>query len=280
MIHPLMIQPLDTEYAESFRKSVVAGMEVAAGHKINIVGIARNCGQHLANTFACIDSMRPYFKEYRCYFFENDSTDDTAIDLDLYAATRPNVTVEHDTLARPDYRGWEAERTTFLAEYRNRCRDHVEKHLADAEWTVVLDLDPHGGFLPDGVFNSIHWFGQFPAAGAMASYSILRQTAEDGQVWWAHYDAFAARPMCWWRDRKKEIGMGWFSHFIPPVGGTPIRMNSAFGGLCLYDTRAYLAGRYSGERADCEHVNFHRQMAAAGWELYLNPGSVYAAVLG
>lgn len=278
MIHPLMVQPLDTEYVELFRTNVLSGMEIARGRTLNIVAIARNAAPFLVNTFRCIDAMRPFFGKVRVYVFENDSTDDTPIDLDLYAATRPDVVVEHDTLARPDYRGWEADRTTFLAEYRNRCRDHVEKHWSDGDWTMVLDMDPHGGFLPDGVFNSIHWFGEFPRAGAMASYSILRRTGEGGEHWWAHYDAYAARPMCWWRDRKTEIGMNWFSHFIPPVGGTPVRMNSAFGGLCLYDTRAYLEGRYGG--GDCEHVVFHHKMAEAGWELYLNPGSVYAAVLG
>ena len=63
-----------------------------------------------------------------------------------------------------------------------------------------------------------------------------------------------------------------------PIGAPPMRMNSAFGGLCLYRTDAYLSSRYAG--GDCEHVNFHRGMAAAGYDLYLNPGSVYVAVLG
>jgi len=63
-----------------------------------------------------------------------------------------------------------------------------------------------------------------------------------------------------------------------PIGAPPMRMNSAFGGLCLYRTDAFLSSRYQG--GDCEHVHFHRGMAAAGYDLYLNPGSVYVAVLG
>lgn len=297
MIHPLMVQPLDAEYAESFRKNVVAGMDIAAGETINIVAIARNCGEHLTNTLECIDSMRPYFGKLRFYAFENDSADDTAATLDAYTARHPDAVVKHDSLKRPDLRGWEPERTVALAEYRNRCRDYVESHWSDAEWTIVLDMDPHGGFLPDGVFNSIYWLaaagrrfapsgGVYSTPGAMASYSILRQTAQgneisgakSGDVYWAHYDAYAARPMSWWRDRKAEIGMGWFQHMMMPIGAPPMRMNSAFGGLCLYRTDAFLSSRYQG--GDCEHVHFHRGMAAAGYDLYLNPGSVYVAVLG
>jgi hypothetical protein len=84
--------------------------------------------------------------------------------------------------------------------------------------------------------------------------------------------------MSWWRDRKGEIGMGWFQHMMMPIGAPPMRMNSAFGGLCLYRTDAFLSSRYQG--GDCEHVHFHRGMAAAGYDLYLNPGSVYVAILG
>ena len=283
MIQPTMIQGVDAEYALAHTGRVAAGMALAKGRAINVVAIARNACPFIANTFACIDALRPHFQSLRCYFFENDSTDDTAIDLDLYAATRPEVVVEHATLARPDYRGWEKDRTTFLAEYRNRCLDFVSTRLHGAAWTIVLDMDPHGGFYPDGVFSSIFWLDAFAAqgerVGAMASYSIIRQTAPDGQLWWAHYDSFAARPQSWWRDRKDEIGMSWFAHFIPPVGAPPTRMNSAFGGLCLYRTDAFTSGaRYAG--GDCEHVMFHRALADRGWSLYLNPGSVYAAMLG
>jgi hypothetical protein len=289
MIHPLMVQPLDSEYAESFRTNVVAGMDMAAGETINVVAIARNCGEHLTNTLECIDSLRPYFGKLRFYAFENDSVDGTAEALDAYAAKHPDAFVEHDTLKRPDLRGWEPDRTVALAEYRNRCRDYVEANWSDAQWTIVLDMDPHGGFLPDGVFNSIYWLATtgrrvspsgdaYATPGAMASYSILRKTVEGGGTFWAHYDAYAARPMSWWRDRKEEIGMGWFQHMMMPIGAPPMRMNSAFGGLCLYRTDAFLSSRYSG--GDCEHVNFHRGMAAAAYDLYLNPGSVYVAVLG
>jgi hypothetical protein len=109
-----------------------------------------------------------------------------------------------------------------------------------------------------------------PKAGGLASYSLYR--AEDGI---AHYDAWAARPN-WWRDRKYEIGFQWFSTFLPPVGSPPIAMNSAFGGLAVYRTEAFVSGGYSGE--DCEHVPHHRRMAERGWQMYLNPGARYVAI--
>jgi hypothetical protein len=54
------------------------------------------------------------------------------------------------------------------------------------------------------------------------------------------------------------------------VGSPPVHVVSAFGGMCIYDTYAYLKGTYDG--ADCEHVGFHRTMAErTGLRLYLDP---------
>jgi hypothetical protein len=53
-------------------------------------------------------------------------------------------------------------------------------------------------------------------------------------------------------------------------------MNSAFGGLAVYQTKAFLSGGYTGE--DCEHVGHHRRMREAGYQMWLNPGCRYIAV--
>jgi len=141
--------------------------------------------------------------------------------------------------------------------------------------TIVVDLDPHGGFEPAGVLNSVGWLGNY---AGLASFSIFRKTNENGVVGYAHYDCWAMRPVCWWRDRKLEIGFNWAGSFLPPVGAPPQPFNSAFGGLAVYNTIALLAGRYAG--GDCEHVALHRSMAAAGYRMAMNPGCLYCAVLG
>jgi hypothetical protein len=145
---------------------------------------------------------------------------------------------------------------------------------------MVLDTDPHGGFSIDGVLNSLGWFCEMLGEsfhrrepGAMASYSLYMQEESPGRFGAAQYDAYAARLNHWEDDRQ----MTWFHTLVPPVGSDPIPMNSAFGGLCLYRTAAYLAGVYEG--GDCEHVLHHKAMQRAGYQLFLNPGSRYVAIL-
>lgn len=272
--------PVDREYAEDYVAKVRVGRETAASLDACIVGIARNAMPYLPNTLALVDEVAAGFRQCQAFFYENDSEDSTAATLDQFAI-RQWVDVVHEWLGDDDDRGgFDTSRTERLARCRNICLEWVRSHAADTTWTIVLDMDPHGGFSVDGVFHSIACLADrdlscaVTRAGGMASYSLFRVTDQDG-VGVAHYDAWAARPN-WWRDRRDEIGHTWFSQFLPPVGSPPVAMNSAFGGLAVYKTCAYLSGGYSGE--DCEHVPHHRRMRQAGWQMYLNPGCRYFAM--
>lgn len=272
---PEILWPVDKDYEADYQAAVAAGRAAAAGQDACIVAIGRNAMPLLTNTLALVDEVQAGFRSCRMYVWENDSIDGTDATLDEFAATRPWATIEHGVLGGIDSRGFEKERTERLALCRNKCLEWVRREAADTTWTIVLDLDPEGGFSVDGVFNSIGRMAASANAGAMASYSLWVTAGEDGDTRIAQYDSWAAR-LNWWNDRKHLTGMGWFSMLLPPVGSMPFPMNSAFGGLCVYRTPAFLSGGYSGE--DCEHVPHHRRMADAGWQLYLNPGCRYVAI--
>jgi len=268
----------DVDYIDSYKEHVEFGRVEARRQKLAIVAICRNAMPYLRNTLALVDELAGMWRDCSLYVFENDSTDETADVLDDFAI-RQWVTIEHDTLGGEDSRGFEPERTVRLAKCRTRCQDWVRRNAADASYVMVLDTDPHGGFSVDGVLNSLGWFCEMLGEsfhrrepGAMASHSLFVRK-EDAGYGVAAYDAWAAR-LSWWEDRREHA---WFHLLMPPVGSSPIPMNSAFGGLCLYRRDAYLAGVYEG--GDCEHVPFHKAMQKAGYQLFLNPGSRYIAIL-
>ena len=273
-VRPEDLWPVDERYRELYETFVNTGRESAQALDAVIVSIARNSMPVLENTAELVRELMTGFNSCRWFVYENDSEDGTAEYLD----SLPFVTVQHDTLGGLDSRGFEKERTERLAGCRTRCQDWVRKHAADTQWTIVLDTDPPGGFSVDGVFNSIGWLSwksmdSCPRRpGGMASYSLWKS---GGAV--AGYDSWAARPTCWWEDRRDEIGFAWFHSFLPPVGSYPLAMNSAFGGLCVYKTEAFLSpqARYRGD--DCEHVGLHRGMAQDGYQMWMNPGCRYIA---
>lgn len=282
LVTPEDIWPLDNEYADLYWQKVATGRAVAKDLHACIVAIARNAMPMLPNTLELVKQVQAGFRGCDMFVYENDSTDGTNTTLDDFAAAHDWFTVQHAHHDREDSRGFEKSRTMALAQYRTICQDWVREHASGTSVTIVLDVDPAGGFSVDGVFNSLAWLGHKQTAtastraGAMASCSLMIQRdGEETKI--AHYDSWAARPLSWWRDRREEIAFFWFSTFIPPVGSPPAPFNSAFGGLCLYDTEAYLSGRYDGN--DCEHVGLRRSMREAGYQLYLNPGCRYVAVI-
>jgi hypothetical protein len=279
---------IDDKYLEDYRDAVAEGMNTALCSSIVIVSIARNAARMLPNTLALVEQFRSQAclgpAKPHWYVFENDSDDGTAEMLDAHAAANGYMTVEHATLNRPHLPGELAgPRTEALAEYRQRCMEWVRVNAPYADYVIVLDIDPEGGFSVDGIFNSIAQLDRTADAYGMGSYSLYltQESGKPAQI--AHYDSWAARPVCWWEDRREEIGLGWFSMFLPPVAAPIQPMNSCFGGLAVYKTEYWLMGRYSGE--DCEHVCLHKSIADKTgkrypWpRMYLNPGSRYAALI-
>ncbi|NDD03888.1 MAG: hypothetical protein EB078_03195 [Proteobacteria bacterium] len=277
------IMPVEPQYMAVYQEYCRRGEEIASRSKCAIVSIARNAMPHLEKTLALVERTAMMFQAATYYVYENDSTDSTPLVLDEFAASRPWMTVEHETLGEPDTRGFEEGRTVRLARCRSRCQSWVERHANDATFVLVLDVDPHGGFSPTGILNSVGWMASHGDAAGMASYSLFVRRDEMGQTSIAHYDAWAAR-LNFWEDRRDcPGGMLWAHMMMPPVGSPPIPLYSAFGGACLYRASAFRRGVYDGIGVngvpDCEHVSFHRSMRRHGWAMYLNPSSRYVAIL-
>lgn len=282
---PEDIWHIEPDYQAPYDAAVQSGRDVAGRSSVTFLAIARNCMPFLTNTLECLHEAASYFGRSRLYVYENDSDDETAAVLDAFAASRQWVSVEHDTLQRPDYRGFQPERTIALAEYRNRCLEWARHETPEADYVVVLDLDPHGGFSPAGVLNSVGQIADLRsrtqrdcAVGGMASFSLWIQM-RDGEMVVAHYDAWACRNNVWEDRKDKPGGMAWAHTMFPPVGSPPIRLNSAFGGLAVYAGEAIMAPGVHYAGGDCEHVTMHRSMRAAGYGMWLNPGCRYVAIL-
>lgn len=263
--HPDLLLPPDEEFSNYYGELVDVGRESAKKLKVAFVAICRNAMPFLPFTLAAVRSAGECFADWKCFVFENDSTDGTKEHLASWADGVNTFCVMKDN-GRPHLNFTKDQsRTVSLAEYRNQCRRWVDANAADADYVIVFDTDPWGGFSVGGILNTIGRMqsDEHCSTSAMASYSWC----EWGPPVWSvpticHYDGWACR-WTWWKERKNML---WFHLWHPPVGSPPVKMNSAFGQLAVYRRRQYLEAVYSGE--DCEHVPFHRSMRG---DLYLNP---------
>lgn len=265
-------------FAADFAHRVNEGRARLANAKVVFVGLARNCGKYLAANLNRLERLAAGCRGWALHIESNDCTDDTLEVLHRFASTHAQATYHYAVLGRKQYSAeFSGPRTIALAEYRDACQRWVRACHRDADYVVIVDWDQWGGWSEVGFFNGMGWLVELQGAYGMASVSLAQfptvsVTGNEATISpaWTHYDAWALRLNSLWDDYTNGQG-GWKHQWIPPIGSPPVRVCSAFGGLCIYRTDAYLAGTYDGTK-DCEHVPYHASIEQkTGQRLYLNP---------
>jgi len=262
--HPDVLLPPDPEFAEDYATAVQVGRHLAKDRTVALVAICRNAMPWLPRTLELVEQTGAMFREWSCFIFENDSTDETKSVLATWSdGKQRHVSLNDNGRPHLNYTT-EPVRTHALAEYRTACQTFV-RNGRTPDYVIVFDSDAWGGWSVEGVATSVAHMTRYRTLYGLASYSWGEWgpplTPKPMAV---HYDAFAAR-VSGWLQRDQN----WFHLWHPPVGAPPIQFNSAFGQLAIYDGLRFLQGRYSGE--DCEHVCLHRSISQHGGRMALNP---------
>lgn len=268
-----LLWPLEP-FAQSFATHRQRGIDVLAGASVAFVGLARNCAVRLAQNLGSLEVLAMACGSWKLHIESNDCEDATLNVLQEFATAHPQATYHYQDLGRGHYPAeFAGRRTIALAEYRDNCQRWVRDCAAGSDFVAVVDWDMQGGWSHHGFLNAIGWLDAMPDAYGMASASIF-QYDHGGGAQWLHYDIWALRGIgqarCYWDTYTGGCG-GWGFLWFPPVGSPPVLVSSAFGGLAIYRTADYLRGTYDGTQ-DCEHVAFHKSIAAAtGKSMYLCP---------
>jgi len=264
-----LVAPLP-DFEADFASKVERGRDVFKESSVAFVGLARNCEQPLRGNLARLAALAAGCRDWRLYVEENDSTDGTVGVLADFAAANTKAFYRARRLGREQYGPeFAGRRTIALAEYRADCQRWVSSQFPQSDFVAIVDFDAWGGWSYDGIMNGIGWLDSTPDACGMASVSLFQYDFGSGPQW-AHYDCWSLRLNTPWDDYTAGYG-GWKYGWLPLIGSPPVRVCSAFGGMAIYRTSAYLAGQYDGA-TDCEHVPFHRSIhEATGQHLYLCP---------
>lgn len=271
MHHPdREMPPVSRECAPLYWQAVESGERIAEQCDVTFVGLCRNSMPQIQLNTQRLGRLGERFKCWQAFIYENDSEDGTAEYLRAWAADCEQASVETVKHDRPQLSAEKSKRRTdALAEYRSRCQEWAREHAPQDgnHRIIVIDFDTWGGWSDEGVLTGLHWLEELPGAAGMASLSTIEMAIQGHPLGKLriHYDAWAFRFNHW-----AEHDMSWFPHWYPPVGSTPIAVNSAFGGLAIYRPEAFFAGTYSG--GDCEHVAFHRTIhEATTMRMWFNP---------
>lgn len=261
-------------FAEDYIRKVAEGRERLKNARVAFVGLARNCAHSLSQNLQMAEQLGAMCGSWSLHIESNDCHDTTLDVLVDFCNGRSHATFHYQVLGREHYQSeFSGRRTIALAEYRDACQRWVKACASDADYVFVIDWDAAGGWNEYGALNGIGWLVEMQGAYGMASTSLFQHDWGSGPQW-CHYDLWALRgigqPRCFFDSYRNGCGTFGFT-WLPPVGSEPVLVASAFGGMCIYRTDAYLKGTYDGVN-DVEHVPFHQSIAkATGQHLYLNP---------
>lgn len=269
--------PVSIEFLKPYNFYSDTGLEFLKEKKIVIVGLARNIENTIVDSIQQLVNFGKTAKDYKIVIFENDSNDNTKQKIQQLQEANNNIIGLYETHNRPQFGPvQDLQRTTFLAEYRNKLVEYVKQHFSDYDFVIVSDMD-FLDFSIDGCYNSFGWLcrhGDTIDAVAGNSYQYKYVMTNDKKSLW-NYDSWAFR-YTWWNqlpilDSMVYSGMLWFGFFIMPPGSTILSVNSAFGGMVIYKTQHFIANQYDGY--DCEHVCFHYSLKQnnPAFQLVVNP---------
>ena len=241
-----------------------------------IVGLARNCEKKLTHSIEKISAATKNFKNINWLIIESDSEDGT---LNILKDTQRKIP-NFDFYTFGKLQEKLPLRTERIAHCRNKYLDELKKNkdYQDVKYLIVADLD--------GVNNRLTQSG-FESCWSHDDWVVC--TANQSAP---YYDIWALRHPLWnsedcWKvyNLYRKIGATEYNSFssailskmvkIPPTSEW-IEVDSAFGGLGVYDAKVLNNATYVGIDSQgmevCEHVAFHAKIKKKDSNrIFINP---------
>lgn len=243
---------------------------------ILVVGLARDCEEHLSESIECLAKAFGASKAIKFLIIESDSSDETVNHLSYEATIRPGFRYESLGNLRQKL-PLRTERIAFCRNsYLNLIRE--SRDYCNVDYVVVADLD--------GVNSSIS------ASAVTSCWSRGDWDVCTANQFGNYYDIWALRHPLWspndcWAQSRFLMASG-SSRFNAIFSSVLIRMinidpsdnwisvKSAFGGLAIY-RKCVLdgGGLYEGLNESgvevCEHVSLHEHICSMGGKIFINP---------
>lgn len=243
--------------------------------KILICGAARNVGPDLSLFVEVTEKAFADFGTVEFYICESMSTDNTQSQLEKLRTRKNNFHYFED----PNPLLPQLKRTARISSARSALQRIASEKYADFDYVAMMDLDGVNRDLTRGSirksFERTGWDAIF-ANQPFRYYDIWALRASgwsEGDCW----DEFESLLENLPRKEALRIAVTQKMKSISPKS-EPILVDSAFGGLGIYKTEAFLKGDYKGIDGDgkeiCEHVYFHQNLTQKGYKLYVMPGLV------
>jgi hypothetical protein len=247
----------------------------ATANSILVVGVARNCAQHIREDILSLKQSLVIFVKIQWLIVESDSDDNTVDTLATLSSEIPSFRFISCGKLQDKY----LLRTERIAFCRNIYLKEIQENFLyqDVDLIMVADLDGVNNLITTEAISSCFKRNDWDVCTANQKTR--------------YYDIWALRHASWcpndcWRQRNffKKYGLindeaefaAVYSKMIYIPKSSPwIEVESSFGGLAIYKKHTLVNAKYIGLRQDgseiCEHVPLHRQLKTLGFKIFINP---------
>lgn len=247
-----------------------------------ICGCTKNSGSYIFQHLLTLSKLGKLFQKYKLVIYENDSTDNTVVELQRFKKHCAHFTYLTERGIDLQYRG---ERVPIICHGRNKLLETVFQKYGGYDRMIMMDLDNvMTSFEPLGFVKAIAQYEHVNWAGLTANckgpyYDIWALRMPDS-LWASEIHGLLwEKPLdhdCW-NERidgiPRNVLVQRYQVCIPEMFPL-IPTVSSFGGLGIYKLAAIRGCSYNAIDDGvirCEHVDFHRQICAKGGKLFLCP---------
>jgi len=253
------------------------GFRRMADLSVSICSIARDCEKNLLKNITKVEKLRKYFADSEVIVFENDSKDKTLDILNRWKEASNNILVKsekYNSVTIPNSKNggnpyFSKSRIDKMSFYRNKYLEIINTNNFRRDFVIIIDLDI-SNFSIDGIAHS---FGVsqdwccITANGKSLSKTFKMQYHDSYALVEKGNQALPMNEKTIEDNRKKFASL---KHGMPLIA-----VDSAFGGLAIYDWNSIKGKYYScigndDKRVEvlCEHVSLNKQL---GGNVFINP---------
>lgn len=266
---------------DAYFRNTQNSMAWAKGERVVFVGLCQDHGTHALKMWVpLLRELGQRFRDYRVVIVENDSRDDTRKVLLRHAKKDPRFIVLCDGKRPPntltcnlgvrsvrnarDKEQNLRKRVATLARFRQVYWDFVRDELPDYDYMCVVDWDLEGQLSTSGFFHGLYHARN---SDVVAVNSFYRNANHDFRIYDTYpllnnhrCDHLASNK----RDEDERVQKIMNEKLLTPQSAHPVHVESAFGGLALYNIQNITPKNPSYVSPtcpiECEHSTFHRNL--------------------
>jgi len=255
--------PISQEVNKDYCSRIEIGEYNAKKSSVIICGLARNIEANFFYLQKRIEKIGSYFNNYKVFFYENDSSDNTQNLLKKWSNENNSINYKSEKLEKIKHeQDYSLQRRIDMAYYRNQYLKYIQNMNFD--YVIVIDTDIVGGWSYEGILHSLSY--DFDVIAGNSIICRIRNNSFEQ----LYYDAWAFRALGHPNKHEdEEINVLKFAK-----GSNPFKVDSAFGGMAIYRRDILTSGKYMYTEKDCDHVTIHEQIKRDNYDIYVNPSLI------